>query len=173
MLLDENVVAMTDLKSLIATSIGFDALPSELSDTIEIETAGSYPPYNIERTGEDRYRITLAVAGFAPEKLSVTMSDNRLVVAGDKMRDEEGRYLYRGIANRWFRRQFGLADRVTVTNATLRDGLREIDLVREVSVAPKPKRIAIREAAPPMLEDAAKDGAEAFGDCQSTGPAIA
>lgn len=164
MLLDENVATMTELTPLIRTSIGFDELLSELTDTIEFATSGNYPPYNIERTGEDAYRITLAVAGFGPEDLSVSIEGTRLVVAGEKPPDGQGHYLYRGIASRWFRRRFSLADRVTVNRTVLRDGLLEIDLIREAPDALKPKRIEIREAPPPVLEHVRQPEEPAFDD---------
>lgn len=173
MLLDENVATMTELTPLIRTSIGFDELLSELTDTIEFATSGNYPSYNIERTGEDAYRITLAVAGFGPEDLSVSIEGTRLVVAGEKPPDGEGHYLYRGIASRWFRRWFNLADHVTVSRTALRDGLLEIDLIREVPDALKPKRIRIRAAPPPALEHESQAEGPALDDRRSTGPEVA
>ena len=125
------------------STVGFD----RLFDLLENRTAGggdNYPPFNIERRGEDAYRVTLAVAGFKPEDLDITAQQNLLIVQGRK-RDEavEGDMLHVGIANRGFERRFELADFVRVDNADLADGLLVIDLVREVPEAMKPKKIRI------------------------------
>lgn len=126
------------------STVGFD----RLFDLLESQARGSggdnYPPFNIERRGEDRYRITLAVAGFRPDDLDITQQENLLVVQGKK-RDEHdaGEMLHLGIANRGFERRFELADYVRVDNADLADGLLAIDLVREIPEAMKPKKIAL------------------------------
>jgi len=125
------------------STVGFD----RLFDLLERTTAAggdNYPPFNIERRGEDAYRITLAIAGFRPEDLDITAHQNLLVIQGRK-RDEtvEGELLHVGIANRGFERRFELADFVRVENADLRDGLLVIDLVREVPEAMKPKKITL------------------------------
>jgi len=127
------------------STVGFD----RLFDLIENQARGSsagdnYPPFNIERRGDDAYRITLAVAGFRPEDLDITAQQNLLVIQGRK-RDEsaEGEMLHVGIANRGFERRFELADFVRVEHADLADGLLVIDLVREVPEAMKPKKVII------------------------------
>ena len=126
------------------TTVGFD----RLFDLLESQTRGNsgenYPPFNIERRGEDAYRITLAVAGFRSDDLDITAQQNLLTIIGKK-RDEvnEGEMLHVGIANRGFERRFELADYVRVANADLADGLLVIDLVREVPEAMKPKKIAL------------------------------
>ncbi len=104
----------------------------------------NYPPYNIERTGEDIYRISLALAGFTSEEVTVTAEQNMLTVEGRKGEKSEHQYLYQGISSRPFRRQFSLADYVQVKGASFKDGLLQIDLVREVPEAMKPRRIAIK-----------------------------
>jgi molecular chaperone IbpA len=104
---------------------------------------GNYPPYNIEKTGEETYRISLAVAGFTPDDLAITAQPNLLVVAGKKGEGQGGQLLYQGIAARAFQRQFGLADDVKAVGASLENGLLTIDLVREVPEAMKPRRIEI------------------------------
>jgi molecular chaperone IbpA len=126
------------------STVGFD----RLFDLLEGQARGSggdnYPPFNIERRGEDTYRITLAVAGFRPDDLEITAQQNLLVVQGRKRDDESaGQMLHLGIANRGFERRFELADYVRVDNADLADGLLTIDLVREVPEAMKPKKIAL------------------------------
>ena len=124
------------------STVGFD----RLFDLLERNTSGgdNYPPFNIERRGDDAYRITLAIAGFRPEDLDITAHQNLLVIQGRK-RDEatDGEMLHVGIANRGFERRFELADFVRVENADLADGLLVIDLVREVPEAMKPKKIMI------------------------------
>ena len=125
------------------STVGFD----RLFDLLERTTAAggdNYPPFNIERRGDDAYRITLAIAGFRPEDLDITAHQNLLVIQGRK-RDEtvEGELLHVGIANRGFERRFELADFVRVENADLHDGLLVIDLVREVPEAMKPKKIIL------------------------------
>ena len=141
------------------STVGFD----RLFDLLENRTAGggdNYPPFTIERRGEDAYRVTLAVAGFKPEDLDITAQQNLLIVQGRK-RDEavEGDMLHVGIANRGFERRFELADFVRVDNADLADGLLVIDLVREVPEAMKPKKIKI--GGQPTLEVVRDDGDQA------------
>ena len=107
----------------------------------------TYPPYNIEKTGEHAYRITVAVAGFAADELNVEVKDNALIIAARKAEEDEGRtYLHRGIATRAFERRFHLADHVKVTGATHADGMLHIDLVREIPEALKPRTIEITRA---------------------------
>jgi molecular chaperone IbpA len=133
-----------DFTPLFRTMIGFDRLADAMESASRAD-AGGYPPYNIEATGEDHYRITMAVAGFHEGDLDVQVKDNILTVKGQKKDDESGRkYLHRGIATRGFERQFQLADYVRVDSAELKDGLLNVALVREVPEAMKPRRIEIR-----------------------------
>jgi molecular chaperone IbpA len=104
----------------------------------------NYPPYNIARTGEDNYRISLALAGFKPEEITVTAEQNMLTVEGRKAEKGDPEYLYQGISGRPFRRQFNLADYVEVKGASFEDGLLQVDLVRKLPEAMKPRRIAIK-----------------------------
>jgi Molecular chaperone (small heat shock protein) len=137
-----------DLSPLFRSTVGFDRL-SRLLETAMTgdEAAASYPPYNIEKTGDDAYRITMAVAGFGPEDLEITAQQNSLVVTGKAKKDQEtGQFLYRGIAGRAFERRFQLADFIKVSNANLLNGLLHIDLVREVPEAMKPRTIKIDSA---------------------------
>ena len=127
------------------TSIGFDRLFDLMDESLRFEPEDHYPPCNIVRTGENSYRISLAVAGFSPDQISVTVNQNMLIVAGrvDEKQDQ-GEYLYRGIAGRPFERRFNLADFVEVKGATFEDGLLQIELEREVPEAMKPRRIEIK-----------------------------
>ncbi|MEO0999264.1 MAG: Hsp20 family protein, partial [Pseudomonadota bacterium] len=139
------------------STVGFDRLLNILDHVREGEgTQPSYPPYNIEKTGEDAYRITIAVAGFADEELEVEAKDGLLTVAGRKAPKGEGetepQYLHRGIATRAFERRFQLAEHVRPVAAATVNGLLHIDLVREVPETQKPRRIAIN--ADPALEAA-------------------
>jgi molecular chaperone IbpA len=127
------------------STVGFDRLFDLLENQVRNTGGGdNYPPYNVERRGEDAYRITLAIAGFRPEDLDITAHQNLLVIQGRK-RDEtvDGEMLHVGIANRGFERRFELADFVRVDHADLADGLLVIDLVREVPEAMKPKKVII------------------------------
>ena len=126
------------------STVGFDRLFDLLEKQARNNAGDNYPPFNIERRGDDAYRITLAIAGFRPEDLDITAHQNLLVIQGRK-RDEatDGEMLHVGIANRGFERRFELADFVRVENARLEDGLLAIDLVREVPEAMKPKKIAV------------------------------
>lgn len=132
-----------DFAPLYRLAIGFDRMMDLLQDTLESEPGDNYPPYNIEKTGEDTYRITFAVAGFGLDDLSVTQEQNTLVVAGKRPDDDNKTYLHQGIAGRAFLRRFGLADFVKVTGAHLENGLLSVDLVREMPEEMKPRRIAI------------------------------
>ncbi|MCW5698683.1 MAG: Hsp20 family protein [Rhodospirillales bacterium] len=139
-----------DFSPLFRTTVGYDRLMRLLEDSSQwTESSTSYPPYNIERTGENRYRVTLAVAGFAEEELSILVHENTLVVEGKK-KETEGRvaFLYRGIAKRAFKRQFQVADHVRAVGANLDNGLLTIDLVREVPEELKPRKITITNGAP-------------------------
>ncbi len=139
------------------STVGFDLLFDTLEAAARGDTGGTnYPPYDIERTGEDAYRITLAIAGFAEDEIELTAQQNLLVVAGKKAEvvanDDDHRYLHRGIANRAFERRFQLADHVRVTGAALTNGLLAIELVREVPEAMKPRKIAIGGATLTAIE---------------------
>jgi len=126
------------------STVGFDRLFDLLENNARSNTGENYPPFNIERRGEDSYRITLAIAGFRPDDLDITAQQNLLIVQGRKRDDEStGEMLHLGIANRGFERRFELADYVSVANAELADGLLVIDLVREVPEAMKPKKITL------------------------------
>ena len=147
---------MFNLAPLWRSTIGFD----RLFDALErVTTAGDalYPPYDIEKTGEDRYRLTLALAGWMPEEISVTTEPNQLVVAGAKKSDADGaEFLYRGIPVGIFERRFSLADYVEVAGARFENGLLTIDLVRQMPEAMKPCRIAIANSnEPPAIENKA------------------
>ncbi len=141
-----------DFAPLHRGSIGFDQIADLMDRTLSADTRQpSYPPYNIEKTAADAYRISIAVAGFGEDDLSVEVKENALVVAARKADEEPDRtYLHRGIATRAFERRFTLADHVRVTGASHENGMLHIDLQREVPEALKPRRIAIspaREAA--------------------------
>ena len=133
-----------DFAPLWRTGIGFDRLSDLLDQAVKFEPADSYPPYNIEKTGDDAYRITLAVAGFTPDELSITSQPNLLIVSGRKADRQGGEYLHQGIAHRAFERRFSLADYIQVSGARLENGLlTTIELVRELPEQMKPRRIAI------------------------------
>jgi molecular chaperone IbpA len=132
-----------DFSPLFRSTVGFDRVMN-LLDQAMATGEGGYPPYNIEKTGEDSYRIVVAVAGFGEDELNVEQKQTTLLITGRKGPREEGvNYLHRGLAGRSFERRFELADHVKVTGARLANGLLEIDLVREVPEALKPRRIAI------------------------------
>lgn len=129
------------------STVGFDRLFDLLENNARAQQTENYPPFNIERSGEDNYRITLAVAGFKDDEIEITAQQNLLLVAGNKHNeDNDGKqFLHMGIANRNFERRFELADFVRVDNAALADGLLVIDLVREIPDAMKPQIIAINK----------------------------
>jgi len=133
-----------DLNSLWRSTVGFDRLVDLIDESARWSGEDNhYPPYNIERIGEDHYQISLALAGFTPEEVSITAEQNVLTVEGGKAEKTERQYLYQGISARPFRRVFNLADYVEVKGASFEGGLLRIDLVREVPEAMKPRRIAI------------------------------
>jgi len=136
------------------STVGFDRVFDLLENTARLGAADNYPPFNIERTGDDSYRITLAVAGFKPADIDITAQQNLLVVIGKKAEEQtaNGHFLHVGIASRGFERRFELADFVRVQNADLADGLLVIDLVREVPEAMKPKKIVIGAPALSVVE---------------------
>lgn len=139
-----------DLSPLFRSTVGFDHLSRMLDAAQRLDdTAFSYPPYNIEKLGEDDYRITMAVAGFAETDLDLTVQDHTLVISGKAHRDDEQKtYLHRGIAGRSFERRFELADFIRVEGASLANGLLHVDLKREVPERMKPRTIKIEAAAP-------------------------
>jgi molecular chaperone IbpA len=131
-------------------TVGFDRLFDLLEGTGRNDSADGFPPYNIEREGEDRYRVTLAVAGFRPDEIEIVAHNNQLTITGSKSDDEDGgHYLHRGIATRAFERHFQLADFVQVRDASFNNGLLRIALQREVPEAMKPRRIAINGGTTP------------------------
>jgi molecular chaperone IbpA len=162
----EDVIMLNyDLAPFYRSTVGFDRLFSML-DTVAggEQNAPSYPPYNIERTGENAYRITLAVAGFGENELSVETRENTLTVRGSKetvQKDEKRDLLYQGIAARAFERRFQLADHVVVTGAASENGLLHIDLVREVPEAQKPRTIAINKGGAKTIEAVKTPSAQA------------
>ena len=140
-----------DFSPLYRSMVGFDRLAAMLDQAAKTETASNWPPYNIETTGENAYRIEIAVAGFKPEELNVEVKENTLTVAGRKTaNDDSKRYLHRGLAERNFERRFQLADYVFVTDAQLADGLLSISLKRELPEAMKPRRIEIKAGSQPQ-----------------------
>ncbi|MGE0846567.1 MAG: Hsp20 family protein [Flavobacteriaceae bacterium] len=136
-----------DFSPYYRSTVGFDRLFSMLDSMSGVEGSGSgYPPYNIERTGENAYRITMAVAGFSDQELSIEVKEHTLSVRGDRLQvqsEDAAEVLYRGIAERNFERRFQLADHVEVKGAKLENGLLHIDLAREIPEALKPRSIAI------------------------------
>ena len=145
-----------DFSPLFRSSVGFDRL-AQLMDSAR-DDVPSYPPYNIERTGEDQYRITMAVAGFGENDVEITAQENALTVVGKQPKDEAPKsLLYRGIAGRPFQRRFELAEYIRVTGASLENGLLHIELVREVPEAVKPRTIKIgsKVEAPKAVEQKA------------------
>jgi molecular chaperone IbpA len=139
-----------DLAPLYRSTVGFDRLFSMMDG---FEAAPGYPPYNIERTGENDYRISVAVAGFGESDLSIESKENTLTIKGEKQAKEEshGEVLHQGIAARAFERHFQLADYVQVKGASLENGLLHVDLVREIPEAKKPRQIAINGKSKPQV----------------------
>lgn len=139
-----------DLSPLYRSTVGFDRLFSLLDQVSGAEAAPTYPPYNIERTGENAFRITVAVAGFAENELAIELREHTLLIRGEKRQetnDPRGEYLHQGIAARAFERRFQIADHVRVETASLENGLLHVDLVREVPEAMKPRQIPIQTSA--------------------------
>jgi molecular chaperone IbpA len=136
-----------DLAPLYRSTVGFDRLFSLVDQLAGHDSTPGYPPYNIERTGDNAYRITVAVAGLAENELSIEVKENALTIRGDKHakaeEQQKGRAIYQGIAARAFERVFQLADFVQVKGASLENGLLHVDLVREIPEAKKPRQIAI------------------------------
>ena len=143
-----------DFSPLYRSFVGFDRL-ADLLDSASAETATGYPPYNIERTGDNAYRIEIAVAGFKPDELAIEVKEAVLTVQGRKAaNDAERRFVHRGLAERNFERRFQLAEYVAVTDATLADGLLSISLKRELPEALKPRKIAIGAGDSKLIETA-------------------
>jgi molecular chaperone IbpA len=139
-----------DFSPLFRSTVGFDRMSRLLDSAMEqAERVDNYPPYNIEKTGEDAYRITLAVAGFGQDDIEITAQENQLVVKGghDADADKEKQFLHRGIAGRAFERIFQLADHIRVVNAEMENGLLHIALEREIPEALKPRKIEVKKAA--------------------------
>jgi molecular chaperone IbpA len=146
-----------DFSPLFRSTIGFDRLVRLLDSATHADSAPlAYPPYNIEKTGEDAYRLTMAVAGFARDEIDVTVHENSLTVTGKAKNGEDGgRYLHRGIARRAFERRFSLADHIKIVGASLDNGMLHVDLVREVPEAMKPRKIEIGGGQPRVVEQKA------------------
>ena len=145
-----------DFSPLYRSVVGFDRLAS-LLETASVDAAAGYPPYNIERTDENAYRVEIAVAGFRPEELNIEVKENLLTVQGRKAaNDDQRKFLHRGLAERNFERRFQLADYVIVTEAALADGLLSISLKRELPEALKPRQIEITTSVQPNLIEGEK-----------------
>jgi molecular chaperone IbpA len=139
-----------DFSPLYRSTVGFDSMTRLLESALRAdEGQNSYPPYNIEKTGENAYRITMAVAGFGENDITITAQDNSLVVTGKLAKTEEDKkFLHRGIAGRAFERRFELAEHIRVAGASLVNGLLHVDLVKEVPEAKKPRTVKIETVAP-------------------------
>ena len=149
-----------DFAPLFRTAIGFDRLARLMDTATSAPEAPSYPPYNIEKTGDDTYRLTMAVAGFRPDELDLVVKDNTLLVSGKA--NSEGQkceMLYRGIAGRAFERRFVLADHIVVDGADLQDGLLHIGLKRVVPEALKPRRVTIGGGSPKAVANDSQEEA--------------
>lgn len=150
-----------DFAPLLRSSIGFENL-NRLVDFATRGEADAYPPYNIEKLGEDSYRISMAVAGFSRDELDLTVQDNVLIVVGranEPGGGQEPQFIHRGIAKRAFERRFQLADTIKVTSAGYDNGLLNIDLVREVPEHKKPRKIAIGDEQPAIEGEAKREAA--------------
>jgi len=143
----------TEFAPFYRSAIGFDRLFQMLDQSTGFDSESTYPPYNIERTGENAYRISLAVAGFSSEELKIEVKEQTLSVSGEKTPEAEGKtFLHRGIAARAFERRFQLADHVDVTGAKFENGLLHVDLVRNIPESKKPRTIAIGASDAKQLE---------------------
>ena len=144
-----------DLSPLYRSFIGFDHLASMIDSASRNEKQSSYPPYNIELIAEDKYRITMAVAGFAESEVSIEVQENTLKVTGNKAgSDEERKFIHKGISERNFERKFQLGDHVNVLNAKMENGLLHVNLERVVPEAKKPRTIQIASSTEKLIEDA-------------------
>ena len=150
-----------DFSPLFRSTIGFDRLARLVDAATHVDSAAlSYPPYNIEKVGEDAYRLTMAVAGFSRDEIELVVQENTLFITGKAQKEDAngGRFLHRGIARRAFERRFSLADHLKVTGASMDNGLLHVDLVREVPEAMKPRQIKIAGSEPsrkPVIEQKA------------------
>lgn len=143
-----------DIAPLFRSTVGFDRLIDMLDQAGKVEQMTNWPPYNIEKVADDRYQITVALAGFAPDEIELTQHDTALLISGKKKDgSDERNYMHRGIAGRTFRHIFSLAEHVKVTGAELENGLLSIDLVREVPEALKPRRIEVGGGATVLGQD--------------------
>ncbi len=143
-----------DFSPLFRSTVGFDRLARLVDAANRVDdSTPTYPPYNIEKVGEDSYRVTMAVAGFSSDEIDITLHDNALTVSGRAAETEQSpEYLHRGIARRTFERRFQLADHIKVTGASLANGLLNVDLVREVPEQLKPRKIEITGATKPTAQ---------------------
>jgi molecular chaperone IbpA len=148
-----------DFTPLFRTAIGFDRLARLMDTAASAAEVPSYPPYNIERTGDDTYRLVMAVAGFSPDDIELTVKESTLIVSGRVNEAQKGDVLYRGIAGRAFERRFVLADHIVVEGADLQNGLLLVGLKRVVPEALKPRRIAIGSQTPAAIANDAQGGA--------------
>lgn len=148
-----------DFSPLFRSAIGFDRMARLMSTVQDVAAPPAYPPYNIAKTGDDSYRLTMAVAGFSQDDLDLTVKDNALIVTGRVAVDAEGELLHRGIAGRAFERRFALADHIVVDGAELNHGLLHVALRRVVPEALKPRKIAIGTLPAPQ-PTIANDGAK-------------
>ena len=130
------------------STIGFDRLFDLLENSAAGQGGENYPPFDLIKLDDNRYRISLAVAGFRRDEIEITAQQNQLIVSGKKSDDDKADYIHRGIANRSFERRFGLADHIKVTDADLRDGMLSVELVREIPEAMKPRKIEIGGSTP-------------------------
>jgi molecular chaperone IbpA len=155
--MEDMVMQTFDLSPLFRSTVGFDRLTRLLDSAGRLDDSTfSYPPYNIEQTGEDAYRIVMAVAGFGENELSITQQGNSLVISGKQEKPaEDKKYLYRGIAGRAFERRFELADHIKVVGAGLVNGLLNVELKREVPEAMKPRTIKIGNGDGKVIESKA------------------
>jgi molecular chaperone IbpA len=145
-----------DFTPLFRTAIGFDRLARLMDTAASAAEVPSYPPYNIERTGDDTYRLVMAVAGFSPDDIELTVKENTLIVSGRVNEAQKGDVLYRGIAGRAFERRFVLADHIVVEGADLQNGLLLVGLKRVVPEALKPRRITIGRQTPDTIANDAQ-----------------
>jgi len=151
-----------DFAPLFRTAIGFDRLARLMDNAASSTEASGYPPYNIEKLGDDNYRLTVAVAGFRPEELDLTVKDNTLVVSGrPTVEQQKNEVLYRGIAGRAFERRFVLADHIVVDGADLNNGLLHVGLKRVVPEALKPRKIEVNVGGQPAIANDASATAKA------------
>jgi molecular chaperone IbpA len=153
---EDVAMGMIDFSPLFRSTVGFDRLPDLLDDVMRREPADNYPPYDIEKTGENSYRITMAVAGFTPDDITVIAQPNLLVVSGRKPNQDNVQYLHQGLAMRAFERRFNLDDYMEVKGASLEQGLLSLELVREVPEAMKPRTIRIGGASQPKTIEGEK-----------------